>query len=163
MKINKIHFVVGIIIIAIISRLIPHPPNFSPVTAVALFSIINIKNKYIGVSIPIICLFVSDLILGISLINLFVYFSFILISGIGNLFGKINIKSVLLSSIVFFLFTNFGVWLIGYPKTLEGLITCYIAAIPFFGYTLAGDLFYSYSAKISLNFFERKFFSIPSN
>jgi len=55
------------------------------------------------------------------------------------------------------------VWLIGYPKTLEGLITCYIAAIPFFGYTLAGDLFYSYSAKISLNFFERKFFSIPSN
>ena len=92
-----------------------------------------------------------------------VNFSFILISGIGYLFGKINIKSVLLSSIVFFLFTNFGVWLIGYPKTLEGLITCYIAAIPFFGYTLAGDLFYSYSAKISLNFFERKFFSIPSN
>ena len=163
MKINKTRFVVGIIIIAILSRLIPHPPNFTPVTAVALFSIINFKNKYIAISIPIICLFVSDLILGISLINLFVYFSFILISGIGNLFGKINIKSVLLSSIVFFLFTNFGVWLIGYPKTLEGLITCYIAAVPFFGYTLAGDLFYSYSAKISLNFFERKFFSIPSN
>ena len=163
MKINKTHFVVGIIIVAIISRLIPHPPNFTPVTAVALFSIINFKNKYLGVSIPIICLFVSDLILGISLINFFVYFSLILISGIGYLFGKINIKSVLLSSIVFFLFTNFGVWLIGYPKTLEGLITCYIAAIPFFGYTLAGDLFYSYSAKISLNFFERNFFSIPSN
>ena len=133
MKINKTHFVVGIIIIAILSRLIPHPPNFTPVTAVALFSIINFKNKYIAVSIPIICLFVSDLILGISLINLFVYFSFILIIGIG------------------------------YPKTLEGLITCYIAAIPFFGYTLVGDLFYSYSAKISLNFFERKFFFIPSN
>ena len=163
MKIIKTHFVIGIIIIAILSRLIPHPPNFTPVTAVALFSIINFKNKYIAVSIPIICLFVSDLILGISLINLFVYFSFILISGIGYLFRKINIKSVLLSSIVFFLFTNFGAWLIGYPKTLEGLITCYIAAIPFFGYTLAGDLFYSYSAKISLNFFERKFFSIPSN
>ena len=163
MKINKTHFIIGIIILAILSRLIPHPPNFTPVTAVALFSIINFKNKYIGVSIPIICLFVSDLILGVSLINLFVYFSFILISGIGYLFRKINIKSVLLSSIVFFLFTNFGVWLIGYPKTLEGLITCYIAAIPFFGYTVAGDLFYSYSAKLSLNFFERKFFSIPSN
>jgi len=163
MKINKTHFIVGIIIIAILSRLIPHPPNFTPVTAVALFSIINFKNKYIAISIPIICLFVSDLILGISLINLFVYFSFILISGIGYLFGKINIKSVLLSSIVFFLFTNFGVWLIGHPKTFEGLMTCYIAAIPFFGYTLVGDLFYSYSTKISLNFFERKFFSIPSN
>ena len=163
MKINKTHFVIGIIMVAIFSRLIPHPPNFTPVTAVALFSIINFKNKYIGVSIPIICLFVSDLIIGISIINLFVYFSFILISGIGYLFGKINIKSVILSSIVFFLFTNFGVWLIAYPKTFEGLIACYIAAIPFFGYTLAGDLFYSYSAKLSLNFFERKFFFIPSN
>ena len=49
MKINKTHFVVGIIIIAILSRLIPHPPNFTPVTAVALFSIINFKNKYIAV------------------------------------------------------------------------------------------------------------------
>ena len=158
MKINRTHFIVGIIIIAILSRLIPHPPNFTPVTAVALFSIINFKNKYIAVSIPIICLFVSDLILGISLINLFVYFSFILISGIGYLFGKINLKSILLSSLIFFFVTNFGVWLIGYPKTLEGFIACYIAAIPFFGWTVAGDLFYSYSAKLSLNLFEKKLY-----
>ena len=158
MKINKTHFIVGIIIIAILSRLIPHPPNFTPVTAVALFSIINFKNKYIAISIPIICLFVSDLILGISLINLFVYFSFILISGIGYLFGKINLKSILLSSLIFFFVTNFGVWLIGYPKTLEGFIACYIAAIPFFGWTVAGDLFYSYSAKLSLNLFEKKLY-----
>ena len=158
MKINRTHFIVGIIIIAILSRLIPHPPNFTPVTAVALFSIINFKNKYIAISIPIICLFVSDLILGISLINLFVYFSFILISGIGYLFGKINLKSILLSSLIFFFVTNFGVWLIGYPKTLEGFITCYIAAIPFFGWTMAGDLFYSYSAKLSLNLFEKKLY-----
>ena len=158
MKINKTHFIVVIIIVAILSRLIPHPPNFTPVTAVALFSIINFKNKYIGISIPIICLFVSDLILGISLINLFVYFSFILISGIGYLFGKINLKSILLSSLIFFFVTNFGVWLIGYPKTLEGFIACYIAAIPFFGWTVAGDLFYSYSAKLSLNLFEKKLY-----
>jgi len=158
MKINRTHFIVGIIIIAILSRLIPHPPNFTPVTAVALFSIINFKNKYIAISIPIICLFVSDLILGISLINLFVYFSFILISGIGYLFGKINLKSILLSSLIFFFVTNFGVWLIGYPKTLEGFIACYIAAIPFFGWTVAGDLFYSYSAKLSLNLFEKKLY-----
>ena len=156
MKINKTHFIIGIIILAILSRLIPHPPNFTPVTAVALFSIINFKNKYIAISTPIICLFVSDLILGISLINLFVYFSFILISGIGYLFGKINLKSILLSSLIFFFVTNFGVWLIGYPKTLEGFIACYIAAIPFFGWTVAGDLFYSYSAKLSLITFRKK-------
>ena len=154
---------IAIIVIAILSRLIPHPPNFTPITAVALFSIINFKNKYIGLSIPLICLIISDLILGISLINLFVYLSFILISGIGLIFGKINFKSILISSLIFFVVSNFGVWIIGYPKTLEGFITCYIAAIPFFGWTIAGDLFYSFSAKLSLNFFEGKLFSIPSN
>ena len=163
MKINRTHFIVGIIIVAILSRLIPHPPNFTPVTAVALFSIINFKNKYIAISIPIICLFVSDLILGISLINLFVYFSFILISGIGYLFGKINLKSILLSSLIFFIVTNFGVWLIGYPNTLEGFIACYVAAIPFFGWTVAGDLFYSYSAKLSLKLLEKKYVSVNTN
>tara|TARA_B100000513_G_C11757642_1_gene136422 strand:- start:242 stop:502 length:261 start_codon:yes stop_codon:yes gene_type:complete len=86
-----------------------------------------------------------------------------MISGIGLIFGKINFKSILISSLIFFVVSNFGVWIIGYPKTLEGFITCYIAAIPFFGWTIAGDLFYSFSAKLSLNFFERKLFSIPSS
>ena len=163
MKINKKHFVIGIIIVAILSRIIPHPPNFTPITAVALFSIINFKNKYIGLLIPIVCLLISDLIIGISLINLFVYLSFIVISGVGYIFGKINLKSILLSSLIFFIITNFGVWLIGYPNTLEGFIACYIAAIPFFGWTVAGDLFYSYSAKLSLNLFEKNYISVNTN
>ena len=163
MKLKKLHFVITIIVIAIFSRLIPHPPNFTPVTAVALFSIINFKNKYIGLSIPILCLLISDLIIGISLINLFVYLSFIVISGVGYIFGKINLKSILLSSLIFFLVTNFGVWLIGYPNTLEGFVACYIAAIPFFGWTVAGDLFYSYSAKLSLNLFEKNYISVNTN
>ena len=161
MKINKTHFVTGIIIVAIISRLIPHPPNFTPITAVALFSIINFKNKYLALSIPIICLFLSDLIIGLSLINLFVYLSFIVISGVGYFFGKINIKSVLTSSLIFFFVTNFGVWLIGYPNTIEGFIACFVAALPFFAWTIAGDLFYSYSVKFSLNFLEKKYISNP--
>ena len=163
MKISKIYFVTAIIVVAVLSRLVPHPPNFTPVTAVALFSIINFKNKYLGLSIPIICLFISDLILGISLINFFVYFSFILISVVGYLLKKINITSILASSLIFFTVTNFGVWLIGYPNTIEGFIACYVAALPFFGWTIAGDLFYSYSAKFSLNFFERKYVSNLSN
>ena len=146
MKLKKLHFVIIIIVIAILSRLIPHPPNFTPITAIALFSIINFKNKYVGLSIPIVCLLISDLIIGISLINLFVYLSFIVISGVGYIFGKINLKSILLSSLIFFIVTNFGVWLIGYPNTLEGFIACYVAAIPFFVWTIVGDLFYSYSA-----------------
>ena len=163
MKISKIYFVIAIVIIAVLSRLVPHPPNFTPVTAIALFSIINLKNKYLALSIPIICLFVSDLILGISLINLFVYFSFILISILGYFLKKINLTSVVSSSLIFFVVTNFGVWLIGYPNTVEGFITCYVAALPFFGWTIAGDLFYSYSAKFSLNFFEKKYISIKTN
>ncbi|MAT79656.1 MAG: hypothetical protein CBD98_001565 [Flavobacteriaceae bacterium TMED238] len=163
MKISKIYFVTAIIVVAVLSRLVPHPPNFTPITAVALFSIINFKNKYLGLSIPIICLFISDLILGISLINFFVYFSFILISVVGYLLKKINITSILASSLIFFTVTNFGVWLIGYPNTIEGFIACYVAALPFFGWTIAGDLFYSYSAKFSLNFFERKYVSNLSN
>ena len=163
MKISKIYFVMAIIIVAVLSRLVPHPPNFTPITAIALFSIINFKNKYLALSVPLICLFVSDLILGISLINLFVYFSFILISLVGHLLKKISLKSVLYSSLIFFIVSNFGVWIIGYPNTFDGLIACYAAALPFFGWTVAGDLFYSYSAKFSLNFFERKFVSNLSN
>ena len=163
MKLKKLHFVITIIVIAILSRLIPHPPNFTPITAIALFSIINFKNKYVGLSIPIVCLLISDLIIGISLINLFVYLSFILISGVGYIFGKINLKSILLSSLIFFIITNFGVWLIGYPNTLEGFIACYVAALPFFGWTITGDLFYSYSAKLSLNFFQKKYISVNTN
>ena len=163
MKISKIYFVMSIIIVAVLSRLVPHPPNFTPITAIALFSIINFKNKYLALSVPLICLFVSDLILGISLINLFVYFSFILISLVGHLLKKISLKSVLYSSLIFFVVSNFGVWIIGYPNTFDGLIACYAAALPFFGWTIAGDLFYSYSAKVSLNFFERKYVSNLSN
>ena len=161
MKISKIQLVIGIIIIAVFSRLIPHPPNFTPITAIALFSIINFKNKYLALSIPIICLFLSDLIIGLSLINLFVYLSFIVISGVGYFFGKINIKSVLTSSLIFFFVTNFGVWLIGYPNTIEGFIACLVAALPFFGWTIAGDLFYSYSVKFSVNCIEYKDMSNP--
>ena len=163
MKISRIYFVIAIIIVAVLTRLVPHPPNFTPITAIALFSIINFKNKYLALSVPLICLFVSDLILGISLINLFVYFSFILISTVGYFLKKINLISVLSSSLIFFVVTNFGVWLIGYPNTVEGFITCYVAALPFFGWTIAGDLFYSYSAKFSLNFFEKKYISIKTN
>ena len=81
----------------------------------------------------------------------------------GYFLKKINLTSVLSSSVIFFVVTNFGVWLIGYPNTVEGFITCYVAALPFFGWTIAGDLFYSYSAKFSLNFFEKKYISIKTN
>ena len=138
------------ICIAIISRIVPHPPNFTPITAIALFSSIHFKNKLYNYFIPITGLIISDIIIGISLINIFVYISFLLITFIGAKFQKINNYSILLSSTSFFVISNFGVWLIGYPKNLEGFILCYYMALPFFINTILGDLFYCYAMKYSL-------------
>ena len=149
---KKLNFIIILIGIAIISRLIPHPPNFTPITAIALFSTIHFKNKILTYLIPIIGLFISDLILGLSMINLFVYLSFIAITFIGFKFQKINNYSILLSSTTFFIVSNFGVWILGYPKTIEGLILCYYMALPFFVYTIMGDLFYSYAMKYGLRY-----------
>ena len=146
-RIQKI--VLLIIIFGIICRLIPHPPNFSPVTAIALFGGLNFSDKRIAFSIPLVVLFFSDLILGISMINLFVYTGFLTIVFLGTKIKSIKFGNIILSSFIFFLISNFGVWIIGYPKNIEGLILCYTMAIPFFGYSIAGDLFFGYLFKFS--------------
>ena len=138
-----------IIIFGVICRLIPHPPNFSPITAIALFGGLNFSDKRIAFSIPLIVLFLSDLILGISVINLFVYTGFLTIVFLGTKIKSIKFGNIILSSFIFFLISNFGVWIIGYPKNIEGLILCYTMAIPFFGYSIAGDLFFGYLFKFS--------------
>ena len=148
-RIQKI--VLLIIIFGIICRLIPHPPNFSPVTAIALFGGLNFSDKRIAFSIPLVVLFLSDLIIGISMINLFVYTGFLAIVFLGTKIKSIKFGNIILSSFIFFLISNFGVWIIGYPKNIEGLILCYTMAIPFFGYSIAGDLFFGYLFKFSFS------------
>ncbi len=147
---KKTNFILLLICIAIVSRIVPHPPNFTPITAIALFSSIHFKKKFFRYFIPVTGLIISDIIIGISLINIFVYLSFILIAFIGTKFQKINNYSILLSSISFFIISNFGVWIIGYPKDIEGFILCYYMALPFFINTILGDLFYCYAMKYSL-------------
>ena len=141
--------VLAIIIFGILARLIPHPPNFSPVTAIALFSGLNFKNKKFAFLIPILILFISDLFIGISVINIFVYSGFLLVVQLGSKIRSIRFLNIILASLIFFIISNFGVWIIGYPKTIDGLILCYTMAIPFFGYSLAGDLFFGYLFKFS--------------
>lgn len=140
-----------LIIFGIFSRIIPHPPNFSPVTAIALFGGLNFSNKKIAFIIPLLILIVSDFFLGFSLINIIVYISFILVVFIGTRIKKISIQNILLSSFIFFLASNFGVWVIGYPMTLDGLILCYTMAIPFFGYSIAGDIFFGLLFRFSFS------------
>ena len=138
-----------LIVFGVLARLMPHPPNFSPVTAIALFSGLNFTNKKIAFTVPLIVLIISDFFLGFSLVNLFVYFSFLTIVFIGTQIKKIKYYNILFSSIMFFIISNFGVWIIGYPLNFEGLILCYTMAIPFFGYSICGDLFFGYLFKFS--------------
>lgn len=157
---QKIILLTIIIALAAISRLIPHPFNFTPIGAIGLFGAAYFKPKWLAFLIPIAALWLSDIIIMNGPMAAFyegfqwfghtaVYLAFIIIIGIGFLLrGRVNVKSVigasLGSSLLFFIITNAGVWLssIVYPNTFSGLIACFTAAIPFFWSTLAGDLFY---------------------
>ncbi|MEC8636415.1 MAG: DUF6580 family putative transport protein, partial [Bacteroidota bacterium] len=140
--INKNVFVISLIFFAILSRFLPHPPNFTPIAAIALLSTKGFTNRWLMFLIPIMSLFISDLFLGLHATIPFVYASFVLITLLGSYVKKINISAVLLSSTIFFLVSNFGVWLIQYPISFEGIIECYTLALPFFLNTVLGDLFY---------------------
>ena len=141
--INKYIFLISVITFAVLSRFLPHPPNFTPVAAIALLSCKGFNNRWIAIIIPMIIMFISDLVLGLHGSIPFVYGAFILISLFGSFVKKINIGVVLSSSVIFFFVSNFGVWFLYYPSTFTDLVTCYTLAIPFFLNTILGDLFFS--------------------
>ena len=139
------------ILAAAVLRLVPHPPNFTPIGAMALFSGAYLGRKgAVALVAPLAALLLSDLVLGFYHGMLTVYFSVALIV----LLGAIALKrrsplriggAALASSLLFFVLTNFGMWLSSgfYPLTFAGLGACFVAAIPFFQNTIAGDLFYA--------------------
>jgi len=141
-----------LILFAAFSRLLPHPENFAPVAAAAIFAGLYMNKKY-ALIIPVAATFLSDIFLGLYPYVLWVYGTYLLIalinivlknrydsfSGIkkaGLLYG-----ATLFSSIIFFLVTNFGVWTSGlyYEMSFNGLMTSYIAALPFFRTSLLAD------------------------
>src|SRR6266567_7198337 len=141
---------ISMILVAAASRLIPHPPNVTSLTALALFGGAYFSDRRLAFLVPPTALFLSDLVLGFYHHMEVVYLSFALIVAIGLWLQKrrtaLSIAgAALTSSVLFFVLTNFGVWAFDalYPKTLEGLIACYVAAIPFFQNTLLGDLLYT--------------------
>ncbi|GAB6282915.1 MAG: hypothetical protein STSR0008_16650 [Ignavibacterium sp.] len=141
--------ILGLILIVSITRLIPHPANFTPIAAMALFGGTYFNNKKIAFAIPLIIMFLTDMIIGFHENIIAVYLSFVLIVALGFWLQKNkNLKNIILttliSSVAFFVITNFSVWITGsmYPKNLSGIIECYVAAIPFFRNSVLGDLFY---------------------
>jgi len=148
---------IAFVLIAILSRLIPHLPNFTAVTATALFAGRHFKNKILAFAAPLTVMILSDLILGFYTISWFVYASFAAVVFLGQWSQKMNVLIVLFSSLTFFVISNFGVWLLGYPLTLEGFIACYTAAIPFFRNAILGDLFYAAILYYSFKWVERRY------
>ncbi len=140
----------AIIIFAALTRLMPHPPNFTPIIAMGLFGGAYLKDKRWALLLPVGAMLLADLFLGFHGTMIWVYGSLIIITAMGFLLNSgVTLKNgaiaTLGGSLLFFLVTNFGVWASSsfYPKTVEGLISCYAAGIPFFGNTLAGSVFYS--------------------
>ena len=162
-KINLTYLgIILLILFASFTRIIPHMPNFTPIGAMALFGGAYLKNKYHAFLIPILSLWISDVIINnfiLSYYNEFSWFypgflwqysSFIIIILLGFFsLKKISFKSVfvssLLSSLIFFIITNFGVWFSGsmYPMNLNGFVMCYVAALPFYKGTILGFVVYS--------------------
>ena len=143
--------VLSLLVLAVITRLLPHPPNVTPITAIALFVGCNIKDKNLAFVLPLLCMFLTDLFLGFHMIMPFVYLSFMCISYIGINSEKITNGTIFGSSLLFFLVSNFGVWFFGYPNTLAGLVSCYTLALPFFVNTIIGDLVFTHSLNYSFS------------
>lgn len=149
-KINPNFWVVTLMVFAAaFVRLLPHPPNFAPIAAMALFGGAYFNKKSFAFIIPLMAMFLTDAIIGFYSTAWLTYLSFALIVVLGILMlKKVSVKKLIFASITasvsFFAITNFGVWALGslYPKTPAGLMESYIAAIPFFQNSLIGDLFF---------------------
>lgn len=160
---KRFFIVTGIILITALTRLFPHPLNFAPLGAMSLFGAAYFSNRKWAFGVPLLAMFISDLLVNNILFAsyyqsftlftpgfIWVYGSIAAIVFAGMLiFKKVTLPRVIggsiAASVLFFLISNFGVWLADpdYPLTFSGLILCYDMAIPFFKNTLMGDLVYS--------------------
>ena len=138
------------ILVAAALRLVPHPPNFTPIGAMALFSGAYLGRRGLAFVAPLGALLLSDLVLGFyhGMVTVYATVALIVLVGWVALARVSPIRvgaAALASSVLFFIITNFGMWLFSgfYPLTVAGLGACYVAAIPFFQNTVAGDLSYS--------------------
>jgi hypothetical protein len=140
----------AMIAVAAAVRIAPHPWNFTPVGAMALFSAAVIRDRRLAFLFPLLALFVGDIFVGFHKLMPFVYASFVVNIAIGFWLRDRRTApricmATLLGAAQFFLVTNFAVWryLDTFPKTAAGLAACYLAGLPLFSNTLAGDAFYA--------------------
>ena len=148
----RIGWIVGLILLGVAGRVIPHPDNFTPLMAVALFGGATLSARW-AYAVPLVALVASDLVLGqaFDAMSVVVYGCFLASVGLGHLMGRHRTwtrtgVAALGASLLFYVATNFAVWLLPnelYPHTVQGLLQSYVMGIPFFGNALAGDLFWT--------------------
>ncbi len=159
MILKKEIFPISLILILVLARLIPHPPNFTPIIAVAIMSGYFFKNIYLSFATLLISMLLADAFIGFYDNILFVYLSlFLIVLLFYKISEKINFKNLFIysfiGSIIFFIISNFGVWALGspgildipYERNLNGLVECYALAIPFFPNTFLSTLIFAYPA-----------------
>lgn len=147
---SRILALLSAIVFAATLRLVPHPPNFTPIGAMALFSGAYLGRRGLAFVAPLAAMLLSDLFLGFYSGMWVTYLAVSLIVVLGWLaLSHVSIIRVgtaaVASSLVFFIVSNLGTWMLSgmYPHDAAGLAACYAAAIPFFQNTLAGDLIYA--------------------
>lgn len=155
---KDIRLIIGIIVFGALMRFMPHAPNFTPITAMAIFAGSMLPSRSLAVLALLGAMLLSDIVLGFHSTMLAVYPALVLIIFIAQRFsGKLSSEKssvvfsgkllgvTLASSTLFFVVTNFAVWALQslYPKTLTGLVACYVAALPFFQNSLLSDLFFT--------------------
>jgi hypothetical protein len=158
------------------TRLLPHPPNVTSITALALFGGAHFADRRLAYALPLLALLLSDLVLGVywswspmayepHMWLQYLCFALVVTLGLGlrQRPGVVRtVGTMLAGSTLFFVVSNFGVWVFQplYPHTAAGLVACYVAAIPFFGNSLAGDAFYTLLMFGGFHLLETRFASL---
>ena len=155
MKSNKNNYyaIIGIIILLATARLLPHPPNFTPILGMAVFSGAIISRRLIAYLIPLAAMLLSDLYLGLHSSIPIIYFSLAVCVLIGTFIeSKVSFLNsflgISLGVLVFFLITNFMVWYGSgmYEYSISGLMTCYFMGLPFVQNTFISSILYGMGA-----------------
>ena len=152
---NYFKISIGIFIALSASRFIPHPPNFTSLLALSFYVPVLLGIRYLPVLIA--CFVLTDLVLGFHNTILFTWGSVLVIGLISNYFNKSifsRMVGALLGASLFYIITNFGVWSLGfYGYNFEGLISCYILALPFFNHSLISTLIFSLAIETVRKFY----------
>jgi hypothetical protein len=141
----------ALVTLGVLFRVLPHPDNFTPTMAIALFSGAVLAPS-LAFSIPLLLMMASDLAIGLHPLFWLVWGSFLAVTLLGTWLkqrlgaGRMALAT-LSGSLFFFVTTNLGVFFFTamYPKTWEGLLQCFAMAVPFFRNSLAGDVLYTFS------------------